>query len=399
METSLKVHSSEHPLLRISPLHPAAAKTPSFVVLSTYPPTQCGLATFAAALYRGLREVGTQRVGVVRVSDDVDAVPANEVVGVLRSQSARSRIEVARTINSYDVLVLQHEFGIFGGENGSEVLDLLADVHIPILVTMHTVPLVPTASQRLVFEALAQRADALVAMTQIAHDRCVDTFDVEASKVVTIPHGATVPIGAGDIPSTDFSLLTWGLLGPGKGIEWVIDALAMVPELRGKIHYTVAGQTHPKIRANDGESYRNMLKRRAHLLGVSSMVTFDDQYRSLDSLLDLVKQSTCVVLPYDSDDQITSGVLVDAVSAGRPVIATAFPHASELLSTGAGVVVPHRDPVSLAHAIRTVASDKTVVEQMALATMPIAAEHRWSAVAAKYVDLGVQVLVGGRVAP
>jgi len=194
------------------------------------------------------------------------------------------------------------------------------------------------------------------------------------------------------------SLLTWGLLGPGKGIEWVIDALAMVPELHDTVHYTVAGQTHPKIRANDGESYRNMLKRRAHLLGVSSLITFDDQYRSLDSLLELVNQSTCVVLPYDSDDQITSGVLVDAVSAGRPVIATAFPHADELLATGAGIVVPHRDPVSLAHAIRQVAHNREAVTQMAEATVPIAAEHRWSAVAAKYVDLGVRVLIGERVA-
>ena len=399
MDLSMKPEISDHPMLRISPLHPAAGKTPSFVILSTYPPTQCGLATFAAALYRGLRDVGTQRVGVVRVSDDVNAEPANEVVGVLRSKSARSRIEVARTINSYDVLILQHEFGIFGGENGSEVLDVLADVHIPVIVTMHTVPLVPTRSQRSVFEALALRADALVAMTQIAHDRCVDTFDVEESKVMTIPHGATVPVGSGDVPTSDFSLLTWGLLGPGKGIEWVIDALAMMPELRGKIHYTVAGQTHPKIRANDGESYRNMLNRRAHLLGVSSMVTFDDQYRSLDSLLELVKQSTCVVLPYDSDDQITSGVLVDAVSAGRPVVATAFPHANELLSDGAGIVIPHRDPVSLAHAIRKLVSERDTLEKMARATLPIAAEHRWSAVAAKYVDLGVKVLIGERVAP
>ncbi|MCE2736657.1 MAG: glycosyltransferase [Ilumatobacteraceae bacterium] len=332
------------------------------------------------------------------MSDDPNDVPSEEVVGILRSHSARSRIEVARLINSYDVLFLQHEFGIFGGTDGSEVLELLDDVHIPVVVTMHTVPLAPTASQRRVFEALARRADALVAMTNIAHDRCINTFSESISKVITIPHGATVPMGTALSPTKEISLLTWGLLGPGKGIEWVIDALAMVPELHDTVHYTVAGQTHPKIRANDGESYRNMLKRRAQLLGISSLVTFDDQYRSLDSLLKLVDQSTCVVLPYDSDDQITSGVLVDAVSAGRPVIATAFPHADELLASGAGIVVPHRDPVSLAQAIRRVAHDREELAHMAEATVPIAAEHRWSAVAARYVDLGVRVLVGERVA-
>ena len=205
--------------LRVSPLHPSAGETPSFVVLSTYPPTQCGLATFAASLFRGLKDVGASRVGVIRVSDDPNDVPSEEVVGILRSHSARSRIEVARLINSYDVLFLQHEFGIFGGTDGSEVLELLDDVHIPVVVTMHTVPLAPTASQRRVFEALARRADALVAMTNIAHERCINTFSESISKVITIPHGATVPMGTALSPTKEISLLTWGLLGPGKGIE------------------------------------------------------------------------------------------------------------------------------------------------------------------------------------
>jgi glycosyltransferase involved in cell wall biosynthesis len=176
-------------------------------------------------------------------------------------------------------------------------------------------------------------------------------------------------------------------------VEWVIDALAMLPDLRDRLCYTVAGETHPKIKANDGEQYREMLKRRAELLGVADQVAFDDQYRSLPSLLSLINESTCVVLPYDSDDQITSGVLVDAVSAGRPVIATRFPHAVELLSDGAGIVVPHRDSVSLAHAIRQIATNENALQEMAAATWSLAAEHRWPAIASKYVDLAVQVLI------
>lgn len=316
-----------------------------------------------------------------------------EVVGQWSAGSVQSRIDVARIINSFDVLLLQHEFGIFPGNDGSEILQLLRDVHVPVVVTMHTVPLVPTQSQRNVFEALLHRADAAVAMTQVAHDRCLSVFDVKPDKVVTIPHGATVPDRTNLPDSSTLLLLTWGLLGPGKGVEWVIDALAMLPDLRDQVHYTVAGETHPKVKANDGEQYREMLKRRAELLGVSQQVTFDDKYRSLPSLMGLINDSTCVVLPYDSDDQITSGVLVDAVSAGRPVIATQFPHAVELLSSGAGLVVPHRDSVSLAHAIRQVATDEQLLQQMAAATWSLAAEHRWSAIAAKYVDLSVRVLM------
>jgi glycosyltransferase involved in cell wall biosynthesis len=379
--------------LRLTPLHPAVGTPPSVAILSTYPPTQCGLATFASALYRGLTDVGVNRVGVIQMNDGMVYSLGPEVVGQWTPGSVQSRVDVARIINSFDVLLLQHEFGIFPGNDGSEVMQLLADVHIPVVVTMHTVPLIPTNGQRNVFEALLHRTDAAVAMTEVAHQRCLSVFDVNPEKVVTIPHGATVPERTSLPASTDVSLLTWGLLGPGKGIEWVIDAIAMLPDLRDRVHYTVAGETHPKIKANDGEQYREMLKRRADLLGVSQQVTFDDAYRPLSSLLSLINESTCVVLPYDSDDQITSGVLVDAVSAGRPVIATRFPHAVELLAGGAGLVVPHRDSVSLAHAIRQVADDEGLLQQMAAATWPIAAEHRWPTIAAKYVDLAVQVLI------
>lgn len=377
---------------RLSSLHPTVGSSPSVAILSTYPPTQCGLATFAAALFRGLKDVGVNRAGVIQMQESDVFAKSSEIVAQWRAGSVQSRIDVARAINSFDVLLLQHEFGIFPGNDGSEVLQLLRDVHIPVLVTMHTVPLVPTVSQRNIFEALLRRADAAVAMTDVAHQRCLDVFDVRPDKVVTIPHGATVPERTNLPASTDVSLLTWGLLGPGKGVEWVIDALAMLPDLRERVQYTVAGETHPKVKANDGEQYREMLKRRAELLGVSQQVVFDDQYRSLPSLLNLINESSCVVLPYDSDDQITSGVLVDAVSAGRPVIATKFPHAVELLSDGAGIVVPHRDSVSLAHAIRTVATNEDVLKEMAAATWPLAEEHRWPSIAAKYVDLAVQVL-------
>lgn len=382
---------------RISPLHPATGQPPSFAVLSTYPPTQCGLATFASALTKGLGEIGVARVGVVQVESDAAGVRSPEVVATLRNGDARSRVEAARVINSFDVLLVQHEFGIFGGSEGSEILELLDDVHVPVIVTMHTVPLEPSARQREVFEALTLRADALVAMTQVAHDRCLMKFPVDPAKVVTVPHGATVPRYVNMPPLYRTSLLTWGLLGPGKGIEWVIDALAMVPDLRDTVQYTIAGQTHPKVKAREGEQYRDSLRARAEALGVASMVSFDDSYRSLDSLIDLIGRSTCVVLPYDSNDQITSGVLVDALSVGRPVIATEFPHARELLSDGAGIVVPHRDPVTMAQAIRRVATDPELVNRMVENTLPIARDHRWSAVAARYVDLGVQVMAKGRV--
>ena len=337
------------PIGRVSPLHPSYTTVPSFVLVGTYPPTQCGIATFTAALANGLGEAGVPKVGVVRLGTG-DALSWDpRVVAEIYPGLSRSRLDAARAVNTHDVMLLQPEFGIFVGD------------------------------------------DAAVTMTRIARDRLLANYRVSPAKVVTIPHGATVPpsleptpIGASDGPTR---LLTWGLLGPGKGIEWVIDALARVADLRGQVHYTVAGQTHPKVRASQGETYREMLRRRASDLGVADMVSFDDSYRRLPELLDLVVDSTCVVLPYDSEDQITSGVLVDAISAGKPIIATGFPHAVELLCGGVGILVPHRDPVGISEAIRAMVSHPELVDSMSGATRPLAAEHRWSAVAARYAAL------------
>lgn len=382
-----------------SVLHPSLGEMPSVAVMSTYPPIQCGLATFAAALSKGMMDIGVREVGVIDVSGSIAPSKSGPVVASLTSHSSKSRLEVARVINGYDFLLVQHEFGIFGGDDGCEILDVLDDVHVPVVVTLHTVPIRPTNGQRKVLEALAARSDLLVAMTNVARDRFVNLYDVDSAKVAVIPHGATLPASSGVPDTQNFTFLTWGLLGPGKGIEWMIDALAMVPELKNRIRYVVAGQTHPKILANDGESYRDMLKRRSRLLGVDGIVEFDDSYRSLDSLIELITSSTCVVLPYDSVDQITSGVLVDALAARRPVIATSFPHAVELLEDKAGLVVPHQDPVSLASAIRTAVHCTDKLSEMYEATAEIAREHRWTSVAARYLDFGRQlVLVGSSVA-
>lgn len=377
-------------LMPWAPMHPAVGSMPRVAVMSTYPPTHCGLATFAAALTKGMLDIGTNDVGVIEVSDSDGIEVAPRVVASLKRNSQKSRLEVARVINGYDFLLLQHEFGIYGGDDGREVLELLDDVLVPVVVTLHTVPVCPSGGQRMVLEELAQRADVLVAMTQVARDRFIDLYEVDESKVVVIPHGATLPATAGCPDTQHFTFLTWGLLGPGKGIEWMIDAMAMLPELRGRMRYIVAGQTHPKILANDGDGYRDMLKRRSRLLGVDQLVEFDDSYRTLDSLIDLITSSTCVVLPYDSRDQITSGVLVDALAARRPVISTAFPHAVELLDGSAGVVVPHRDPVALAGAIRDIVSDASRIPAMYEATEDIARHHRWTSVAARYLEYGKQ---------
>lgn len=367
-------------------------RSPALAVLSTYPPTPCGLATFAAALTNGLSEIGIRDVGVVRAAVDDSRSDDMRVVAVLRPGSMSSRRAVARRVNGYECLLLQHEYGIFGGSDGAEVLDLLADVDVPVVTTLHTVPLKPSRSQKRILERIVELSAAAVTMTETASSRLITGYDVEPSKITTIVHGATVPHTLGAPLHTDgTTFLTWGLLGPGKGIEWVIDALGELVSRGITARYVIAGRTHPRVLETDGEAYREMLMDRAASLGIEDYVEFDPSYRPLGSLLELISGSTCVVLPYDSDDQITSGVLVDAVAAGRPVIATRFPHATEILSGGAGLLVPHASPKELAAAMQQVATDRGLVANMAMVAATMAPSYRWTSVAADYADLAARV--------
>lgn len=378
---------------------PDESSMPSLAIVSTYPPTACGLATFATSLADGLRANDVCDVGIVRALTDSDRVggtgdsPSHDgdgnfgVVAELHRGDRESVARAADVLTTYDVVLLQHEYGIFGGDDGSEVLDLLGRLSTPVITTLHTVPLHPSRSQRRVLESVAAASRATVVMTEVARQRLTALYDVDQSRVRVVPHGAAVPESIPSPTDGPPTLLTWGLLGPGKGIEWVIDAIALLAESAPDLTYIVAGRIHPNVMAREGDAYRRMLRQRARDRGVAARVVFEDGYLSAESLVDLVSRATCVVLPYDSTDQITSGVLVDAVATGRPIIATRFPHAIELLADGAGILVPHADPWALASAARVVATDFASVAWMARRASLLAPRHRWTTVARSYLGL------------
>lgn len=384
-------------LLRVSRTIP----TRRIGLLSTYPPKLCGLATFAAALERELARAGNH-VDIVRIDDGHD-IPAIQrpVAGELVNGVPASVRDAAAVLSRCDVAIIQHEYGIYGGVDGDEVIDLLNLLEVPTIVILHTVLLDPSPHQRAVLEEIGELADRLVVMTEAARNRLIALYAIEESKVVTIPHGASLPAlerwkevddRAVDRPQ----LLTWGLLGPGKGIEHAIEALALLGNGGRRPRYTVAGVTHPKVFARDGDQYRNSLIQRSWALGVAGSVTFDDAYRDVAQLTRFIASASVVVLPYDSRDQVTSGVLVDAIAAGRPVIATAFPHAVELLSSGAGIVVPHADPVALADAIRSIlSSDGEVLASMSAEARRLAPSLSWSVVAEQYARLSTEIVRAG----
>jgi polysaccharide biosynthesis protein PslF len=392
------VHTPNNPA---PPIDEGESTVRTFGMLSTYPPTACGIATFAAALSAGLVAHGAA-VDVVRCG----MTSGLEDPLVLQHVGDGSPLRIAACVdvlNATDVVIVQHEYGIYDGIDGAAVLDLMAGITVPIVLVAHTVVSEPTPTQRSVLEQACAIADVVVVMTATARQRLLAGFGVDDDKVIVIPHGAaTPPVSTSTITVADRTsradrrprLLTWGLLGPGKGIEWAIDAFADLHDLEPAPTYVVAGATHPKVREHAGEAYREMLIDRAERSGSASSVSFDDSYRDLESLTELIRSADLVVLPYDSADQVTSGVLVDAVAAGCPVVSTAFPHAVELLASGAGIVVPQRDPSALAAAIRTVLTDTDRAQAMAAEARRLAPELSWAAVARRYDALGSRLLAG-----
>src|SRR5580693_2974660 len=235
-----------------------------FGFVSTFPPTQCGLATFTAALRGALLHSTTDEGWVVRLVDAPAPRPGDEVVAQLITDDSASLSRAAEQLNLCDVAIVQHEYGVYGGADGSHILHLLDQVRVPCVVVLHTVLTDPTRHQRQVLESVIRKADAVVAMTLTARERLAAGYAVDMTKVCIIAHGASAlqtTMAEPTFRSGQFTVLTWGLLGPGKGIEWGIEAMAMMlGDLQPMPRYVVAGQTHPKVLLDEGEAYRDRLR-------------------------------------------------------------------------------------------------------------------------------------------
>jgi glycosyltransferase involved in cell wall biosynthesis len=349
------------------------------------------LATFTASLLGQVVAAGC-RSGVVRVVERPERRLGPEIVAHLEPGSMTAQLRAAVALNEFDVAIVQHEFGIYGGRDGDDVLGVLDSVTVPVIVIAHTVLSTPTPHQRAVLEQVTARAQAVVTMTATARDRLLRSYRVDTSRLAVIPHGAPEQPSVTAAHPQRPTILTWGLLGPGKGIESVIDALPALRKLEPRVRYRVVGQTHPRVLDRDGEAYRTALTARARALGVSDIVSFEPGYLDAPTLRHVVADADVVVLPYESREQVTSGVLIEAVAAGRPVVATAFPHAVELLAGGAGLTVPHGDRAELVRALHRALSEPGLAASMLDHGARIAPGVRWPAVARQYRELALALL-------
>ncbi len=364
-------------------------------MIGNHAPRHCGIATFTTDL--------AEAISSERPDVDCFVVAMNDP-GRRHAYPARVRFEITESdvasyrraadflnVNQVDVACVQHEYGIFGGKAGAHALELLRELRMPIVTTLHTILAEPSAQQKIVLDEILRISSRVVVMSAQGGELLRAVHGVPEDKIDHIPHG--IPL----VPPAHRSkerlgvegksvILTFGLLSPDKGIENVIDALPQILERFPDAVYIVLGATHPHVKERHGETYRLMLEARAHRLGVDGNVMFHDRFVSHAELTEFLAAADIYITPYLNPAQITSGTLAYAVGAGRAVISTPYRYAKELLADGRGVLVPWRDPGAIATEVVSLLSDEPRRMAMCARASAYGEAMRWPAVARSYMQ-------------
>lgn len=365
--------------------------------LGDYLPRLCGIATFTHDLSEAVAGASPETDCIVGAVNDhiegYDYPPRVRFELLEKDLDSYRRAADFLNFNNAEVLCVQHEFGIYGGPAGSHLLALLKEVRMPVVTTLHTVLREPNPSQRKVMEELARHSDRLVVMARKGAEILRETYEVPEEKIDIIPHG--IP----DVKFLDSSffkeqfgvegrqvLLTFGLIGPGKGIEHVIEALPEIVRQHPNVVYLVLGATHPQLVAREGERYRLGLERLAEERGVTEHVIFYNRFVSLDDLKEFIGATDIYLTPYLNEAQVTSGTLAYVFGAGKAVVSTAYWHAQELLADGRGVLVPFRDPAAIAAGVCGLLDDPARMEKIRHDAYAMGREMIWPAVGQRYLE-------------
>ena len=365
-------------------------------MIGNHPPRLCGIATFTADVGQALRASFPDVAVDVYAMDDPGSTHAYppEVVCAIRQDELADYQAAAHRINGSgaDVVCVQHEYGIFGGPAGANLLRLLDRVDAPVVVVLHTVLEQPNTDQRTVIEALVRRAFRLIVMAEKGREILERVHGVPSDRIAVVPHGAPDrPLADNVAMKARFGfagrkvLLTFGLLSPNKGIEAMIRAMPAIAAVHPDALYVVLGATHPHLVAQQGEAYRESLQALAAELGVAARVRFVDRYVETPLLLDYLEAADIYVTPYLNEAQITSGTLSYAVAIGKPVVSTPYWHAAELLADGVGLIVPFGDSDGFARQIIPLLGDPQRLQAMRERAWAIGRGMIWPRLAEAYM--------------
>jgi len=357
-------------------------------------PRRCGIATFTTDLHKAVQSFTQIEACIVAMNDDRRAYDyPPEVRFHIRDDVLEDYAQAADFLNAqkYDIVCLQHEFGIFGGDAGAHVLALITRLDMPVVTTCHTVLSRPTPAQYNVLRKIAELSSIMVVMAEKARELLHTVYDVPVEKIEVIPHGIPdFPFVEPDLAKVKLGftakpvILTFGLLSPNKGIEVVIDAMPLILKGRPDAVYVVLGATHPNLVRQEGEAYRESLMARARKLGVQDKVVFLDQFVDQPTLLDFISMCDVYVTPYFNEAQMTSGTLAYSFGLGKAVVSTPYWHARELLADGRGVLVPFHDSAAIGAEISGLLTDEPRRQAMRVRAYSDSRSMTWKRIGERY---------------
>lgn len=369
--------------------------------LSTYPPRECGLATFTSNLTSELDKIQfLNETKIISISIKEHIYDKN-VIYDIQQEDLDSYLAAAKAIkdSKLDLLCIQHEYGIFGGYCGDFLIDLSNKIEIPIVTTMHTVIPEPNSRQLYIISKLAEKSSKIVTMAKNTIGILVNVYGVDQNKISYIPHGVPFRI----LPSREklkekygFQgkriISTFGLISPGKGLENGIEAMAKIKDKFDDVIYLILGQTHPVVKKQMGEIYRDKLQAMVHNEGLDNRVIFVDKYLDINELLAYLKLSDIYMTPYLGKDQAVSGTLAYAIGYGKAVISTPYSYAREVLGNGRGLLAEFKNPDSLAECINAILSDPTLQKELELRTKAYGKNMLWKNVASNYAKTFLDII-------
>ena len=377
--------------------------------VSTFPPRECGIATFTQdLLFNLINENPEIKANVCAIDGNKDSsaygclspliYPKSRVAYIIKDTDQISFVEAAHKINTSrtDVVNIQHEYGLYGGSWGRYILDFMDVLEKPIVTTLHTVMPKPPEEAKAVMREIYRLSAEVVVPGHVGVDILNKAYDLRPEKVRVIPHGVPdVPFISSERPkkklgfSRRFVLGSFGLLHPAKGIEFVLEALPKVIADNPAINvlYLIVGETHPNVVKNEGESYRARLKELIANLDLEQNVKFVDKYLTNRNLILHFLATDICVMPYLSRDQIVSGVLSQAVGCGKAIIATPYLHALDALADERGVILESGSSDEIAEAITMLMRNDHLRREIEIRTYMYGRSITWKEVARKYKEL------------
>jgi glycosyltransferase involved in cell wall biosynthesis len=364
-------------------------------LLGTYSPRKCGIASFTYDLFHHICK-DRNNCSVIAMNDDAAYNYPTEVKFQINQHSLDDYIRVSEEINQSDIEVvcIQHEFGIYGGENGKYLLEFMKRLNVPMVTTLHTVLDNPSDSQKEIIQEIGKRSSQLIVMSEMGKNMLEIIYRLESYKIQVIEHGIPDP---DQFPFKDYKeefgiegkkvLLTFGLLSQSKGIETTLKALPEIIKKHSNVVYVVLGASHPHVIKHEGESYRQKLMELSRQLQISSHVIFVDRFVTQEELFGFLQMSDIYIIPYLSEKQITSGTLAYAMATDNAVVSTPFWHAQEALAEDKGIFFGFNDSNSLGKIVTRLLDNQSLLVHYQKRAANYARQFLWRNIGEKYLKL------------